>query len=66
MGTTKLVPKTIMKRPSPLSVRISQAEKNTLTEAAKQLRTSRNDVVLRACRTMVLELKSEKTIAAIQ
>jgi hypothetical protein len=66
MGTTKIVLMGIMKRPSPLSVRISQADKNTLTEVAKQLRTSRNDVVLTACRTMVLKLKSEKMIGAIQ
>jgi uncharacterized protein (DUF1778 family) len=52
----------IMKRPTPLAVRLSQAEKIALTEIAKQLKTSRNNFVRTACASMVRELRSEKLL----
>jgi predicted transcriptional regulator len=55
-----------MKRPTPLAVRLSQAEKIALTEIAKQLKTSRNNFVRTACASMVRELRSEKLVGAIQ
>jgi hypothetical protein len=52
-----------MKRPTPLAVRLTQAEKNALTEIAVQLKTTRNHFVRCACASMVRELKSEKFAA---
>ena len=48
-----------MKRPTPLAVRLTQTEKNELTEIAKELKTSRNHFVRYACASMVRDLKSE-------
>ena len=54
-----------MKRPTPLAVRLSQAEKNALTEIAVQLKTSRNHFVRFACASMVRDLKSEKLVGTL-
>ena len=53
-----------MKRPTPLAVRISQAEKNALTEVANQLKTSRNNLVRCACASLVRDLRSENLVGA--
>jgi len=52
----------MMKRPTPLAVRISQADKNALTEIAVQLKTSRNHLVCCACASYVRDLKAEKLV----
>jgi uncharacterized protein (DUF1778 family) len=51
-----------MKRPTPLAVRLTQSEKNALTEIAKELKTSRNHFVRCACASMVRELRSENLV----
>jgi uncharacterized protein (DUF1778 family) len=54
------------KRPSPLTVRISPAEIDALTNAALAIGTSRNHLVRSACASMIRDLKSENLVGAIQ
>jgi hypothetical protein len=54
----------IMARITPLAVRLSQSEKNALTEIAKQLKTSRNNLVRCACAAMVRELRADAMVGA--
>ena len=54
----------VMTRATPLSVRFSQAEKNTITEIASSLKTSRNNFVRTACFAMARELREENLVSA--
>jgi uncharacterized protein (DUF1778 family) len=46
-------------RPHPMSIRISEHEKNLLTDAARQIGTSRNALVKTAAFDLVRQLKDE-------
>jgi uncharacterized protein (DUF1778 family) len=50
---------TIERRPTPLAVRLSQAEKNLLTDAARQIGSSRNALVRTAALSLVRQLKAD-------
>lgn len=49
----------IIKRPTPLAVRLSQAEKNLLSDTAQQLKTSRNALCRHALTSMVRQLQAD-------
>ena len=51
-------------RPAPLSVRLSEAEKMTLAETARQLNTSRNQLMRTAALTLLRELRETQMVRA--
>lgn len=53
-----------MTRATPLSVRFSQAEKNSIAKIAQELKTSRNHFVRTACFAMARELQNDKLVEA--
>jgi uncharacterized protein (DUF1778 family) len=49
----------MQKRTHPMSIRLSEHEKNLLTDAARQIGTSRNALVKTAAFDLVRQLKDE-------
>lgn len=65
-GVTQMHLLPIMKRPNPLTVRLSENEKRRLSNAAAELGTSRNNLVRTAAMSFIRELKSEQLVGAAQ
>lgn len=55
----------MVRRPNPLTVRLSENEKQTLSKVARQLKTSRNALVRTACFSFVDELAKDKVIETV-
>jgi uncharacterized protein (DUF1778 family) len=53
-----------MKRPNPLTIRLTENEKQTLSRVAKELGTNRNNFVRSVCFAFVRDLQNESLIAA--
>jgi hypothetical protein len=53
---------TIERRPTPLAVRLSQADKNLLTDTARQIGSSRNALCRHALTSMVRQLQAEQLV----
>jgi uncharacterized protein (DUF1778 family) len=49
----------MQKRPHPMSIRMSEREKNLLTDAARQIGTSRNALVKTAAFDLLQQLQAE-------
>ena len=55
-----------MKRPNPLTVRLTENEKQTLSRVAKELGSTRNNFVRTACFTFVRDIQDANLIGAKQ